>query len=153
MAFKNFIYNEDDDDLAFLPKEPLLGFGIGSPSISMNTEPLKADEDPVIPPAEATKDSGGSPKAELFVIHLENVATRIKDRRCKTRGIIKAPVKRKLASGSSISCSTLAKPSTRKMILLSCPYLMMMMVSLPDAFELKDPSACHLKIFAITPIA
>ncbi|GJW60332.1 hypothetical protein Tco_0109667 [Tanacetum coccineum] len=38
MAFKNFIYTEDDDDLAFLPKEPSLGFGTGSPSASVNTE-------------------------------------------------------------------------------------------------------------------
>ncbi|GJZ76884.1 hypothetical protein Tco_0641556 [Tanacetum coccineum] len=27
MAFRNFIYTEDDDDLAFLPKEPSPGFG------------------------------------------------------------------------------------------------------------------------------
>ncbi|GKC64691.1 hypothetical protein Tco_1097289 [Tanacetum coccineum] len=30
MTFRNFIYTEDDDDLAFLPKEPSPGFGIGS---------------------------------------------------------------------------------------------------------------------------
>ncbi|GKG08228.1 hypothetical protein Tco_0334060, partial [Tanacetum coccineum] len=29
MDFRNFIYTEDDDDLAFLPKEPSLGFGTG----------------------------------------------------------------------------------------------------------------------------
>ncbi|GJX64134.1 hypothetical protein Tco_0298477 [Tanacetum coccineum] len=30
MAFRNFIYTKDDDDNAFLPKEPSLGFGTGS---------------------------------------------------------------------------------------------------------------------------
>nr|GEU73134.1 hypothetical protein [Tanacetum cinerariifolium] len=31
MAFRNFIYTEDDHDLAFLPKKPSPGFGTGSP--------------------------------------------------------------------------------------------------------------------------
>ncbi|GJZ89448.1 hypothetical protein Tco_0661230 [Tanacetum coccineum] len=37
MAFRNFIYTEDDDDLAFLPKEPSPGFGNSSPYASVNT--------------------------------------------------------------------------------------------------------------------
>ncbi|GKB99570.1 hypothetical protein Tco_0985707 [Tanacetum coccineum] len=46
MAFRNFIYTEDDED--FFPKDPSSGFGTGSPSVSINTEPLKANEDHVI---------------------------------------------------------------------------------------------------------
>ncbi|GJV13313.1 hypothetical protein Tco_1354854 [Tanacetum coccineum] len=38
IAFRNFIYTKDDDDLGFLPKEPSPRFGIGSPSASVNTE-------------------------------------------------------------------------------------------------------------------
>ncbi|GJY34519.1 hypothetical protein Tco_0418988 [Tanacetum coccineum] len=61
MAFRNFIYTEDDDDLAFLPKEPSPGF-------------------------EVTAESGESPKAGVFVVHPGSVAARIKERKCKTRG-------------------------------------------------------------------
>ncbi|GKF07067.1 hypothetical protein Tco_0041291, partial [Tanacetum coccineum] len=38
MAFKNFMYAEDDEDLSFLTCKPSLGFGTGSPSISINNE-------------------------------------------------------------------------------------------------------------------
>ncbi|GJU46512.1 hypothetical protein Tco_1203778 [Tanacetum coccineum] len=90
MAFRNFIYTEDDKDLAFLPKEPSPGF-------------------------EVKADSGGSPKPKLFVVHPESVVARIKDRKCKTRGgLLRPPVKRKLASGSSTSHVTRAKTSSSK---------------------------------------
>ncbi|GJR91679.1 hypothetical protein Tco_0215690 [Tanacetum coccineum] len=39
MAFRNFLYAEIDDDLSFIPKEPSLDFGTGSPFVSINTEP------------------------------------------------------------------------------------------------------------------
>ncbi|GKA80276.1 ribonuclease H-like domain-containing protein [Tanacetum coccineum] len=124
MAFRNFIYTEDDDDLAFLPKEPSLGF-----------------------------DSGESPKAGVFVVHPGSVAARIKERKCKTRGGSARPhVKRKLASGSSSSHVVYAKNSASKD---DAPFLPISDVDegLPDFFELKDASACHLKIAAITPPA
>ncbi|GKF28669.1 hypothetical protein Tco_0095011 [Tanacetum coccineum] len=54
MAFKNFIYTKDDDDLDFLPKEPSQGFGIGSPYASVNTEPPKDVKKPEVQPAEAS---------------------------------------------------------------------------------------------------
>nr|GEV98135.1 hypothetical protein [Tanacetum cinerariifolium] len=66
MAFRNFICTEDDEDLTFLLKEPSPGF--------------------------STADSGGSPKPELFVVHPEIVAARIKDRKCKTRGGRQGPL-------------------------------------------------------------
>ncbi|GKE71266.1 hypothetical protein Tco_1529338, partial [Tanacetum coccineum] len=115
MAFRNFIYTEDNEDLAFLPNEPSPGFGTGSPSISVNMEPLKANEEPEIQPAEVTSDSGGSPKPDLFVVHLGSVVAWIKDHQCKTKGgSSRPPVKRKLASGSSTSRATRAKTSSSK---------------------------------------
>nr|GFA49268.1 hypothetical protein [Tanacetum cinerariifolium] len=64
--------------------EPSSGFGTGSLSVSVNTEPLKANEEPVIQP--------------------------VKDKKYKTRGgSSRPPIKRKLAPGSSISRATRAK--------------------------------------------
>ncbi|GJZ24276.1 hypothetical protein Tco_0561735 [Tanacetum coccineum] len=62
--------------------EPSPGFGTGSPYISVNKEPLKANEEPDIQPVEVTVDFGGIPKPELFVVHPGSVAARIKDRKC-----------------------------------------------------------------------
>ncbi|GJX30048.1 hypothetical protein Tco_0238127 [Tanacetum coccineum] len=153
MAFKNFVYVEDEEDLSFLPKEPSFGFGTGSPSVSVNIEPLRAYEEPVLQPAEVTADSRGSPKPELFVVHPGSVAARIKDMKCKTRGgSSKPPVKRKIASGSSNSRATRAKTSTLKD---DVPFLTVSDddKGLSNVLELKDASACHLKISAITPPA
>ncbi|GJV39788.1 hypothetical protein Tco_1418228 [Tanacetum coccineum] len=155
MAFRNFIYTEDDEDLAFLPKEPSPGFGIGSPFVLVNMEPPKANEEPEIQPAEVTADFGGSPKPELFVVHLGTVAARIKDRKCKTKGgSSRPPVKRKLASRSSTSRATHAKTSSSKDV---APFLtvsdndegILLFFFLPPI----DATVCHLKISAITPLA
>ncbi|GKG26865.1 hypothetical protein Tco_0402568, partial [Tanacetum coccineum] len=86
MAFRNFIYTEDDDDLAFLPKDLSLGFGIDSPSASVNTKLPKDVEEPEVQPAEIKANSGESPKAGVFVVHPRSVAARIKERKCKMRG-------------------------------------------------------------------
>ncbi|GKB45429.1 hypothetical protein Tco_0896182 [Tanacetum coccineum] len=153
MAFRNFIYAEDDDDLAFLPKEPSPGFGIGSLSASVNTKPPKDVEEPEVQPVEVTTDSGESPKTGVFVVHPGSVAARIREMKCKTRrGFSKPTVKRKLASESSSSCVVRAKNSASKD---DAPFLSIFDddESLPDCFELKDASACHLKISAITPPA
>ncbi|GKB53481.1 hypothetical protein Tco_0904234, partial [Tanacetum coccineum] len=150
MAFRNFIYTEDDEDLAFLPKEPSPNFGIGSPSVLVNTEPLKANKEPKIQLVVVTTDSGGSPKPELFVVHPRSVAARIKDRKCKTRGgSSRPPVKRKLDHRSSTSHATRAKTSSSKD---DAPFLTVSDDDdgLPDVLELKDATACHLKISAIT---
>nr|GEX37425.1 hypothetical protein [Tanacetum cinerariifolium] len=111
MAFRNFIY-EDDDDLYFLPKDPSLGFGIGSPSASVNTKPLKDVEEPEVQITEVTTYLGESPKADVFVVHPHSVATRIKQRKCKTREGSSRPLeKRKLASKPSSSHVVRAKTS------------------------------------------
>ncbi|GJX17830.1 hypothetical protein Tco_0218662 [Tanacetum coccineum] len=115
MDFRNFIYTEDDDDLAFLPKEPSLGFGTGSPSASVNTELPKDVEEPKVQPAEITTVLGESPKAGVFIVHPESVAARIKERKCKTRGGSSRPhVKRKLAFESSSSRVVRAKTFASK---------------------------------------
>ncbi|GJR22076.1 hypothetical protein Tco_0970603 [Tanacetum coccineum] len=153
MACRNYIYIEDDKDLAFLPKDPSPSFSIGSPSVSVNTEPLKPNKEPEIQPVEVTADSKGSPKPELFVIHPGSIADRIKDRKCKTReGSSRPRVKRKLAFGSSTSRATRAKTSSLKD---DAPFLTVSDddEGLLDVLELKDDTACHLKISAITPPA
>nr|GFB76558.1 hypothetical protein [Tanacetum cinerariifolium] len=33
MAFRNFVYAKDEEDLYFLPKEPSLAFDTSSPSV------------------------------------------------------------------------------------------------------------------------
>nr|GEV05255.1 hypothetical protein [Tanacetum cinerariifolium] len=153
MDFRNFIYIEDDEDLLFLPKEPVLGFGTGSLSVLVNTEPLKANEEPAIQFVEVTADSGGSPKPELFVVQHGSVASRIKDRKCKTReGSSRSLVKRKLAPRSSTSCDTRTKTSSLKD---DAPFLTVFDddEGLTDVIELKDATARHLKISAVTPSA
>nr|GEV86810.1 hypothetical protein [Tanacetum cinerariifolium] len=135
MAFKNFIYTKDDEDLLFLPKEPSSGFKTGSLSISVNMEPLKADEELVIQPTKVTIDSKESPQPKLFVVHPRSVATRIKDRKY-----------------TSTSHATRAKTSSLKD---DVPYLTVSNddEGLLNVLELKDDNACHLKISAITPPA
>ncbi|GKB56381.1 hypothetical protein Tco_0912567, partial [Tanacetum coccineum] len=117
MSFRNFIYTEDDEDLTFLPKDFSLGFNTGSPSVSINTEPVRADEEPAVEPAI-------EPATE--------------------------PVNEKLASGSSTSRTVRAKASAIKD---DAPVLSISDddEGLEDCLELKDATACHLKIFAITP--
>nr|GFA90525.1 hypothetical protein [Tanacetum cinerariifolium] len=122
MAFRNFIYTKDDDDLAFLPKEPSLGF-----------------------------DSRESLKAGMFVVHPRSVAARIKERKCKTMGgSLRPHIKRKLAFGSSSSRAMHAKTPASKddtsFVSISDDN-----EGLLDCFELKDANDCHLKISAITP--
>nr|GEV04721.1 hypothetical protein [Tanacetum cinerariifolium] len=39
---------------------------------------------------EVTTDSGGRLKLKLFVVHPESITTQIKDRNCKTKGVVKA---------------------------------------------------------------
>nr|GEU31903.1 putative reverse transcriptase, RNA-dependent DNA polymerase [Tanacetum cinerariifolium] len=78
MSFKNFIYTEDDEDLTFLPKYFSPGFNIGSPFVSINTEPVRADEELVVEPTTefmnermgTTADLGGVLKGILLFFTL-----------------------------------------------------------------------------------
>ncbi|GKB96992.1 hypothetical protein Tco_0983129 [Tanacetum coccineum] len=78
-------------------------------------------------------------------------ASRIRERKCKTKGgSLRPPVKRKLASGSSTSRIVHAKASTIKD---DTPVLSISDdEGLKDCLVLKDATACHLKISAITPL-
>ncbi|GJR20213.1 hypothetical protein Tco_0968740 [Tanacetum coccineum] len=130
IAFRNFVYAEDEEDLSFLPNEPSPSFGIGSLFVLVNIEPLMTDEDPILQPTEATTDFGGSPKHELFV----------------------PPIKRKLAPGSLTAHATHAKTFALK------DDVSFLTISDEDEGtfnvpELKDATACHLMISNITPPA
>nr|GEX59781.1 hypothetical protein [Tanacetum cinerariifolium] len=133
----NFIYTEDGEDLTFLPKDFSPGFNTGSPSVSINTKPVKAAEEPAVEPTiEPATEPVNEPK-----------------RKCKTRGASsRPPVKRKLAFGSLTSCTIRAKAFAIKD---DNPVLSISDddEGLEDCLELKDATACHLKIFAITPPA
>ncbi|GJU82309.1 hypothetical protein Tco_1284674 [Tanacetum coccineum] len=131
MAFRNFIYTEGDDDLAFLPKEPSSGFGTGSPSASVNTELPKDGEEPKVQPAEVTTGSGESSKASVFVVHPGSVAARINERNSR--------VVRAKNSASKDDDPILSISDDDE--------------GLPNSFKLKDANSCHLKISAITPPA
>nr|GEU39949.1 hypothetical protein [Tanacetum cinerariifolium] len=126
MAFRNFIYAENEEDLSLFPKEPSLSFGTGLPSVLVNTEPppppLRVDVKPKLKLVEDTTYYGGSLKPE-----------------------------RHLAPGSLSSRATHAKTSSSK----DGPLFLIVFnddEGLPDVFKLKDANACHLEIFAITPL-
>ncbi|GKA15700.1 hypothetical protein Tco_0695447 [Tanacetum coccineum] len=47
MAFWNFMFAEDDEEMIFIPHEPSPGFGFGSPSPSINNEPPLLEAEPL----------------------------------------------------------------------------------------------------------
>ncbi|GKC40948.1 hypothetical protein Tco_1053332 [Tanacetum coccineum] len=132
MSFRNFIYTEDDEDLTFLPKDFSLGFNIGSPSVSINTKPVRTDEEPVVEPATepmnehvgTTADSGGVPKEILLLF---------------TLGVLQPALGRGSAKQGEDDTHVLSISDDDE--------------GLEDYLELKDATVCHLKIYAITPPA
>ncbi|GKF08124.1 hypothetical protein Tco_0042348, partial [Tanacetum coccineum] len=78
MSFKKFIYIEEDKDRTFLPNDFSLGFNTSYPYVSINTEPVRTDEEPatklVNKSVGTTPDSGGSPKGDTFVVYAGSVA-------------------------------------------------------------------------------
>ncbi|GJW19802.1 hypothetical protein Tco_0027238 [Tanacetum coccineum] len=134
-VFRSFIYTEEDEDLTFLPKDLSPGFNTGSPSVSINTEPVKTDEEPAIKPAtepatvpvnervRTTSDSGGVPKDILFLFTLRVLQP-------------------ELGRGSEKQ----KEDDTPMLSIFDDDE------GLKDCLELKDTTACHLKIPAITPL-
>ncbi|GJX31176.1 hypothetical protein Tco_0241031 [Tanacetum coccineum] len=116
MSFKDFIFTKDDEDLTFIPKDSPPTFNVGSPSASINKEPVV---EPVFEPmnehAEVTANSGESPKGGMFVVHSGSVTAQIKERKCKIRGgSSKPPMKRKLGTDLSSSRAVRAKTFVSK---------------------------------------
>ncbi|GJS34795.1 hypothetical protein Tco_0533177 [Tanacetum coccineum] len=131
MSFKNFIYIEDDEDLTFLPKDFSPGFNTGSPSVSINTEPVRTDEEPAVEPATnpatepmnksvgTTVDSRGVPKEILLLF---------------TLGVLGPALGRGSAKQGEDDTPVLSISNNDK--------------GLEDCLELKDVTACHLNISA-----
>ncbi|GJV78424.1 hypothetical protein Tco_1510008 [Tanacetum coccineum] len=152
MSFRNFMYADIDEDQSFLPKEPCLDDGTGSPSVLINAEPPLTIVEATEQLMENTTDSGGSPQPKKLVIHTGCVAGRINERKCKTRGgSSRPPIKRKLVQRNS--CLRSSRVKTSHQIDSSFVVISDDDEGHPDIFELQDATACHLKISAITPPA
>ncbi|GKF44440.1 hypothetical protein Tco_0130992, partial [Tanacetum coccineum] len=136
MSFRNFIYTEEDEDLTFLPKDLSPGFNTGSHSVSINTKPVRTDEEPVVEPATepmtepvnvrvgTIANSGGVPKEILLLF---------------TLGVLQPALGRGSAKQGEDDTLVLSISDDDE--------------GLEDCLELKDATAYHLKISAITPPA
>ncbi|GKE65683.1 hypothetical protein Tco_1519844 [Tanacetum coccineum] len=102
------------------PMSHSVGFGIGPPSVLINTKLPHVEAEPIDvanseQPVENIADSGGSPvRQEKLVIHAGSVAGRIKDRKCRTKCSTKSHVKHKLVQVGSSSRSTRQRASPAK---------------------------------------
>nr|GEX52801.1 hypothetical protein [Tanacetum cinerariifolium] len=92
MAFRNFMYAQDDEDLSILLRYPSPSFGDGSPSTLINNEPSLLEAEPLDATnlkqlVENTVDSGGSPAHErMLVLGTSSISRRMMD--IKTGGVI-----------------------------------------------------------------
>ncbi|GJY41991.1 hypothetical protein Tco_0429261 [Tanacetum coccineum] len=181
LAFRNFMFAKDDEEMSFLPCERSLGFGGSSPSASINNEPPLIEVKPLDSAnpdqlVENTADSGGSlVHEEMTVVGNGSVAERMKNWRCRTKGSVKPPTKSwqlpVLFPGSSaksplrlrLSCPPTLRSSIMKLTIISYSfacisffiflYLQFIIACLPDALELGTIVDCHLMISYITPPA
>ncbi|GJR99463.1 hypothetical protein Tco_0315972 [Tanacetum coccineum] len=136
-----------DPILFLVGLKPLWEYGQQRPVIIVDGE-VEATEQLV----ENTADSGGSLQQEKLVLHMGSVAGRIKERKLKIRGgSSRPPVKRKLVQGTSSSRSVRQKTSHQ--IDSSFAVISDDDEGLPNVLELQDATACHLKIYTITPPA
>ncbi|GKD96027.1 hypothetical protein Tco_1379924 [Tanacetum coccineum] len=179
MVFRNFMFSKDDKEMTFLPHEPSPGFDCGSPFSSIKNEPTllegelldSANSEQLV---DNTTDSGClSDREEMPIIGSGNVAERINDRKCKTKGSKKPFVKRKPVHVGSSSRSTHQKSSPAKAesssfltisndeegiccFLVSCSnsslYLPLLSYLVSQAFLMHPNSAvdCHLMMSNVT---
>ncbi|GJS84056.1 hypothetical protein Tco_0750597 [Tanacetum coccineum] len=88
MAFRNFMFAEDDEDISFLPREQSIGFGTASPTVSINHEPPSLEIKPLDSAnpeqlVENTADSRGFlVREEMPIIGSGSMAKRMKNRKC-----------------------------------------------------------------------
>nr|GEX01105.1 hypothetical protein [Tanacetum cinerariifolium]GEX99234.1 hypothetical protein [Tanacetum cinerariifolium] len=74
MAFGNFMFADNDEEMSFLPREPSLDFSAGSPSASINNEPLfleakildSANPEQLV--KNTTNSEGSSARGEMLAI-------------------------------------------------------------------------------------
>ncbi|GKD74517.1 hypothetical protein Tco_1332799, partial [Tanacetum coccineum] len=132
MAFRNFMFAEDDEEMTLLPYEPSLSFCCSSPSTSINNE---------------------HPLLEAEPLEIK----RMKSQKCKTKGSTKPLVKRKLVHDGSSSRSTRQKSSPAPMEAKaeSSAYLTIFddEKGLFDTPKLKTAIDCHLMVSNAIPLA
>ncbi|GJV78509.1 hypothetical protein Tco_1514379, partial [Tanacetum coccineum] len=132
MAFGNFMFAADDDEMSLLTKEPSNEFGTGSPSSSINKEDLFVDAEPISSAnpdqlIENSVESEGSPVCEKSLALADgNVAERISPPKVFHQKISKANVE-------SSSFVTISDDD-----------------GFPEASELKTSADCRLLISNIT---
>ncbi|GJZ83569.1 hypothetical protein Tco_0648742 [Tanacetum coccineum] len=137
MAFRNFVYVEDEKDLSFLPKEPSLAFGTSSLSIIGSVKTRGGSSRPLV-------------KRRLALGSLTSRATRAKTYASKddiSFLSISNEDEGKLPSFEFVSIVFAALGADRLFAFLLC------FVGLSNVRELKDATTSHLNISAITPPA
>ncbi|GJT39356.1 hypothetical protein Tco_0939221 [Tanacetum coccineum] len=148
MAFRNFMFAKDDEEMTFLPHEPFSGFGCGSPSASINNEPPLLETEPL--------DSVNLKQLVYEEMPIAgSVAERMKSQRCMMKGSANPLVKQKLVHVGSSSRSTHQKssPALTKAKAGSFAYLTSSEdeEGIRDASELQTATDCYLIISNVTP--
>nr|GEW84431.1 hypothetical protein [Tanacetum cinerariifolium] len=98
MAFRSSLFVENDENICFLPCEPLSA--LVSPSTFINNESPLLEVEPLDSAnldqfMENTVDSRDSPiREQIIVVGSDSVAKRMKSQRCRKKGSLKPPVKR-----------------------------------------------------------
>ncbi|GKE17757.1 hypothetical protein Tco_1425334 [Tanacetum coccineum] len=167
LAFRNFMFAKDDEEMSFLPYERSFGFGGSSPSASINNEPLLIEVEPLDNAnpdqlVENTANSGGSlVHEEMTVIGSGNVAERMKNRRYGMKGSAKPPTKSwqlpVLFPGSSaksplrlrLSCPPTLRSPMMKLTIISYSFACISFF----IFLYLQSVDCHLMISNVTPPA
>ncbi|GJW39928.1 hypothetical protein Tco_0065773 [Tanacetum coccineum] len=138
MAFRNFMFTKDVEDISFLPHEPYPGFGVGSPSTSINSEPPLLEVKPLdsVNPDQFVKnttDLGDSlVRKEMPVVGSGSIAERMKIGGTGQGISSPAPME---AKAESFAYPTIFYDE-----------------GLPVALELQTAIDCHLMVSNITPL-
>nr|GEW80668.1 hypothetical protein [Tanacetum cinerariifolium] len=120
MAFRNFMYAEDDEDLSFLQRDPSPSFGISSPFTLIKNEPSLLEAEP------------------LYATNSDSVAWRMKDKKVRMKGFTKPLIKRKLVPPQGLNARG---PLLQK---LSLPYFSLyLMVKKADVELLNLHDRCY----------
>ncbi|GKD39159.1 hypothetical protein Tco_1259366 [Tanacetum coccineum] len=161
MAFRNFMFAKNDEEMTFLPHEPFSGFGCGSPFVSINNEPLLLETEPLDSVnqkklVENTVDLRSSLVYEEMPI-ARSVAERMKSQRCMMKGSANPLMKQKLVHVGSSSRSTHQKssPAITEAKAGSSAYLTSSKdeKGIRDASELQTATDYFLMISNVTPLA